>query len=150
MIQHLSYPQPSQQPLQAWQPYSAIPSYTTIRVSNPLHSLSNILQSIGSSGNVFLSAFLADRIRQTRMKEGSREGEERWRRRQSGKETLAERTKEAFLNLCEVHFSVSGAAFISCRIIPVMQSTKPTNCTMIGQNKIGLCSSFRCTRDALG
>ena len=32
--------------------------------SYPLHSLSNILQSMGSSGNVFLSAFPADRIRQ--------------------------------------------------------------------------------------
>ena len=47
---------------------------------------SNILQSIGSSGNVFLSAFPADRIRQA----GTHEREEG--RRQSGKETLAERT----------------------------------------------------------
>ena len=58
--------------------------------------------------------------------------------------------QEAFLNLRDVQFGVSGAAFIKCRIIPVMQSTKPTNCTIIGQSKIDLCSSFCCTRDALG
>ena len=38
--------------------------------------------------------------------------------------------QEAFLNLRDVQFGVSGAAFIKCRIIPVMQSTKPTNCTI--------------------